>query len=87
MFVVYVIESSGGRLYTRHTSDLARRLEEHNSGLCKSTKVDTGWQVVYSEDHNDRGAAMRREKWLKTGRGREFLKSVLRGGVGTRRSS
>jgi len=73
MFAVYVLGSASGKLYVGHTSDLKRRLVEHNSGMCKTTKVDTDWQVVYSEDCTTRGQAMKREKWLKTGVGREFL--------------
>ena len=73
-FVVYVIKSINGRQYIGHTSDLDRRIVEHNSGMCKTMKVDTGWRVIYQESCSTRGEAMKRERWLKTGVGRDYLK-------------
>jgi len=79
MFVVYVIRSRTGRRYTGHCSDLGRRLLEHNSGRCKTTKVDTGWTAIYTEPCATRGEAVKRERWLKSGVGRDFLESRSRG--------
>ena len=79
MFYIYVIKSSKGKIYTGHTADLKKRLSEHNSGFCKSTKIDKGWKIIYSKSFESRGDAMKREKWLKTGTGRDFLKEIIRG--------
>ena len=79
MFYIYVIKSSKGQIYTGHTGDLKKRLSEHNSGLCKSTKIDKDWKLAYSEIYESRGEAMKREKWLKTGSGRNFIKEIIRG--------
>ena len=87
MFTVYVLQSIKMKRYIGHTSDLERRLLEHNSGLCKSTKIDRDWRVIYQEKFNTRGEALKRERWLKTGRGREFIEKITRGGVRRRRSS
>jgi putative endonuclease len=87
MFSVYVIQSSCGKIYTGHTSDLERRLLEHNAGLCKTTKSSGNWQVIYAEEFVTRGEATKRERWMKTGVGREFIDEVTRGGVRRRRSS
>ncbi len=76
MFTVYVIKSQSGKYYTGYTSDLNKRLAEHNSGQCKTTKTDSGWKVIYSELYKSRSEAMKREKWLKTGVGREFIKTI-----------
>jgi putative endonuclease len=78
MFIVYVIESKTGKRYTGHCSDLGRRLAEHESGFCRTTKTDFGWKVVYTEKYATRGKAMKREKWLKSGAGRDYL-NRLRG--------
>jgi len=85
MFYIYVIKSAKGKMYTGHTNNIERRLEEHNSGLCKSTKIDNDWRLVYSEAFGSRGEAMKREKWLKTGVGRDFIKRVIRGVESVRR--
>jgi hypothetical protein len=47
MFTVYVLQSIKMKRYIGHTFDLERRLLEHNSGLCKSTKIDRDWRVIY----------------------------------------
>ena len=75
MFIVYVIKSQSNTFYTGHTSNLERRLYEHNNGLTKTTKTDTNWKVIYTKEFLTRSEAMKHEKWLKTGKGREFLKS------------
>ena len=79
MFSVYMIQSRHGNRYTGHTSDLKRRLLEHNSGLCKTTKVDCGWRVIYQELYGTRGEAMKRERWLKSGAGRKYVENILAG--------
>ena len=79
MFYIYVIKSLKGKIYTGHTGDLKKRLSEHNSGLCKSTKIDKDWRLIYSEEYKSRSEAMKREKWLKTGAGRDFIKNIIRG--------
>jgi len=77
MFFVYVLRNEAGRHYTGFTSDLAQRLEQHNRGTTKSTKNRGPWVLIYQEDVATRAAAMRREKVLKSGQGREELKRIL----------
>lgn len=77
MFTVYVLRSSmTGRLYTGFTGDLVRRLGQHNSGTTKATKNRGTWELVYREECASRSEAMCREKYLKSGKGREELKQV-----------
>jgi putative endonuclease len=75
MFYVYVLKSNKGKLYIGHTNNIERRLIEHNSGLSPYTKGRGPWELVYKETFNSRGEAMKREKFLKSGKGRGFLKS------------
>ncbi len=77
MYTVYVIQSRSGKRYTGYTGNLERRLQEHNSGKCKTTKSSTGWQVIYRESFDSRSEAMSRERWLKSGKGRDFLRSLI----------
>jgi len=83
MFTTYVLQSkSTGRLYTGSTSELVRRLEQHNTDLSTSTKHRGPWQLVHREDFATLAEAVRRERYLKTGKGREELKWILEGNRG-----
>lgn len=77
MFFVYVLHSeSSGKRYVGQTSDLDRRLKEHNDpspNPGKYTSRNAGrWILLHSEQYETRDAAMSREKWLKSGVGREW---------------
>ena len=77
-YFVYVLESEiDGRLYKGQTSDVEKRLTEHNSGKTKSTKGYKPWKLVYFEKFETRDEAVLREKFFKTGSGRELLKYKL----------
>lgn len=77
-FYVYVLKSKkDGRLYKGQTSDIEKRLKLHNSGKVKSTKGFLPWELVYFEIFQTREEAVLREKYFKTGSGREFLKEKL----------
>ncbi|HXN65063.1 MAG TPA: GIY-YIG nuclease family protein [Candidatus Acidoferrales bacterium] len=79
MFYVYVLRSSTtGRHYTGFTADLTQRLGQHNAGITKSTKNRGTWTLEYQETYPTRAEAMKREKFLKSGQGREELKRILR---------
>jgi putative endonuclease len=75
MFTVYVLRSKRtGLYYTGSTSDLGRRLKEHNSDVSFSTKNRGPWELVHREDYATRREAMRRERQLKTGKGRDEIR-------------
>jgi putative endonuclease len=78
-FIVYIIKSREGRRYTGHTPDLNRRLAEHNGHLSHSTKHGTGWEVIYTESFATRSEAMKREKYFKTGKGRNEVNQLIAG--------
>ena len=59
------------------TNDLNRRLEEHNTGKNKSTKAYLPYKLIYSEIHPNRIEARKKEKYFKSGIGKEFLRSLL----------
>ena len=78
MYSVYVLSSmKDGKLYTGYTGDLAVRLAEHNAGRVASTKNIRPLKLVYTETYADQKDAIRRERYLKTGWGRRFLKDKL----------
>ena len=77
MYKVYVIKSTIKKFtYVGFTSDLERRLHEHQSGFNRSTKPYRPFELIYSEDAATSKEARMREKYLKSGRGREFIKSL-----------
>ena len=78
-YFVYILESEiDGRLYKGQTSNIYNRIKEHNSGKTKSTKGYIPWKLVYFETFETRDEAVYREKYFKTGSGREFLKGKLK---------
>ncbi len=58
------------------TNDLERRIAEHNNGENKSTKAYRPFKLIYSETFPDRISARAKEKYLKSGIGKEFLKML-----------
>ena len=81
---VYVLVSeTTGETYAGQTDDLAKRLAQHNSPdytITLHTKRRPGpWQLIYSEECPTRAAAMKREKQLKSGAGRRFIRSLIDG--------
>src|SRR4029078_107638 len=71
---VYVLRSlRNGRLYTGSTNDLDRRLREHAAGHSPYTRHSGPFELVYTEPQDSELAARRRERFLKTGRGRAEL--------------
>jgi putative endonuclease len=78
MFYVYILKSlKNGRLYTGSTNNIERRLHEHNIGQTKYTSKTGPFELVYKEVYNTKLEATRRERFLKTGKGRELLKQIL----------
>ena len=78
MFFVYILRNqASGRYYTGHTVDLAQRVGQHNSGVTKSTKNRGIWELVHHEVFATKGEAMRRERFFKSGQGREIVKKLL----------
>jgi putative endonuclease len=55
MFYVYAIISlKDGRIYVGLTSDIYKRIKQHNTGSTVSTKPFSPWKLIYSEELPDR---------------------------------
>ena len=77
-FCVYVLQSANdGGLYIGFTTDLTRRLEEHNSGTSAATAPRRPFELVFCEHYRSKPDALRREVYLKTSSGRRALKIML----------
>jgi putative endonuclease len=77
MYLVYVLRSeSTGKRYIGQTANIVKRLEEHGSGLSRYTKGRGPWKLIYTEEFQTRAEAIKRERALKGGQGREFLNNL-----------
>ncbi len=78
MYYTYVLVSDKDkRLYIGWTVDLKNRVAKHNSGLVASTRLRKPFKLIYYEACLNKKLAIKREKTLKTGYGRKFLKKRL----------
>ncbi len=76
MWFVYVVRSEvDGRFYVGMTQNVEKRIKEHNLGKAKSTKGYTPWTLFFFEEIGSRTDAREREKYLKGGSGKEYIKS------------
>ncbi|HYN08635.1 MAG TPA: GIY-YIG nuclease family protein [Vicinamibacterales bacterium] len=78
MTFTYVLRSDAdGEWYTRSTGDLRARLRLHAEGRVRSTAKRHPCRLIYYEACISRADAFRRERFLKTGKGKRFLKNWL----------
>lgn len=78
MYYVYVLRSrNDGRLYVGQTADLKRRLAQHQRGEVTTTKRMLPLDLVYYEGSLSEISSILRERQLKTGFGRRYLKNRL----------
>ncbi|WP_282159768.1 GIY-YIG nuclease family protein [Ulvibacterium marinum] len=77
MIWVYAISSLGHNyIYVGMTADIDKRLHRHNNGRERSTKFYAPFELIYSERCKDRLEARNREKYWKSGVGKEKLRKL-----------
>lgn len=78
-YYVYVLQSEKNKdwLYVGYTEDLVKRLKEHNKGKNVATKPHRPFKPIFYEAYSNKKDAKRREKYLKTTKGRTTLRSML----------
>ena len=80
VYTVYAIRSeTTGKIYIGFTGDLKRRLKYHNGELGFKKRAYTyknkgPWKLIYRENYKSKSEALKREKQLKSYKGREFVK-------------
>ena len=78
MFFTYVLHSPKfDRIYIGQTNNIRNRTKQHNSGKVKSTKTYISWELVHYEKFETRPEAMKREKELKSHKGRDYIRKNL----------
>ena len=77
MYHVYVLKSQRtGRRYVGSCEDLQARLHRHNTGQSPARKNGRPWTLSHKEMFSTRPEAVRRERYFKTGRGRDELDRI-----------
>ncbi len=78
MYYVYAIKSiSRNYIDVGLTNNLHVRVSQHNNGENKTTKAYRPFQLIFSEINETRIEARKKEKYLKSGVGKEFLKTLF----------
>jgi putative endonuclease len=79
MFYVYVLRSENDSgFYIGFSTNLRARLKQHQNGESFATSYRGPWRLIYYEAYTEREDAEGREKFLKSGAGRRFLRTQLR---------
>ncbi|MEK7567403.1 MAG: GIY-YIG nuclease family protein [Patescibacteria group bacterium] len=78
MYAVYVLRSlKNDKRYIGYSGKTPEeRLKEHNSGSNKFTRLNKPFVLIYSESFEEKRNAIKRERYLKSGKGREFLDNL-----------
>jgi putative endonuclease len=78
-FYTYVLLSENDKgLYIGHTNNIDERLKLHNNGKVILTRNRNPFILVKLEEYETRSEAFRREQYLKSGQGREWLHDQLK---------
>ncbi len=78
-YYVYVLQSKiDNQWYTGYSDNLQRRLKEHKSGQCHATKYRRPLKLIYFEGCLSKDDAIAREKYLKSGMGKRYLKNRMK---------
>ena len=79
MNYVYVLRSEkDGGFYIGYSTNLRKRFDEHMTGRSFATSYRRPWRLIYYEAYLNQDDALGRERYLKSGSGRRFLKAQLR---------
>jgi len=79
MYYVYIIQSKKDKqFYTGFTGDLQNRIQEHNAGGVPSTRERCPFELIYYEACLNEQDALAREKYLKSGMGKRYLRNRLK---------
>jgi putative endonuclease len=73
-YFVYIIQSQkNNRFYIGQTKDIDDRLKRHNNGESLATKSGVPWELVKLENFNTRTEAIKRERYLKSLKNKNYL--------------
>jgi len=78
MVILYILKSKNNQMkYIGITNNLSKRLTQHRSGQSSVSKMLGDFECVYTEKYTNHKTARVREKYLKSGVGREWMKENI----------
>ena len=78
MYYVYVLRSQvDGKLYIGYTTNLGKRLQQHQAGQVMSTNPRRPFELIFYEGYKSMEDAKRRETYFKTSKGKSSLRMML----------
>ncbi|MDP3729315.1 MAG: GIY-YIG nuclease family protein [bacterium] len=78
-YYVYILINLDNKIYIGQTSDIKKRFIEHNESGKGYTSKFRPWRLIDKAIFNTRADAMKRERYLKTGVGRDWIKKQAMG--------
>ncbi len=79
MHYVYAIQGKKNKkIYIGYTNDLRKRFKMHNLGKVFSTQPYKPFDLIYYEAYRNKNDAVEREKFLKSGWGKNYMKRILK---------
>ena len=78
MYTLYILHSKSiNRYYVGYTNDIDRRISEHNRIKGKYTDAGLPWILVYTESYDSKKEAMKREKFIKSMKSKQFISELV----------
>lgn len=77
LLCIYLKSKVAPKTYTGFTTDVQKRLFEHNSGSNRYSSKFRPWVLFYFEKYDNKFSAIKREKYLKSHAGRKFMKRLF----------
>jgi putative endonuclease len=77
-YTYVLLSEKDNKFYVGYSGDLRKRFKEHQLGKNSSTKHRRPWQLIYYEMCLSEADAIMREKYLKTGMGKRYLKNRIK---------
>ena len=74
-YILYSLKLN--KYYVGSTTDIERRLEEHNRGKEKFTKTGLPWRLVYKEEFGELNQARQREYYIKKMKSRKYIEHLI----------
>ena len=81
MGYLYILQSlTNHRYYIGSTSNLKLRIEQHNNGESRYTRLTKPFELVFSKEYSSRTSAYKAEYWLKQQKDKKLIEQIIKDG-------